>query len=168
MLLLSCSNDMEEIKKMIDYKSLPLQQAKNIEILRTDSGKVVLKVAAPEMERYTQLEQNPYEIYNKGITVTTYHNFPNVESYLTCNFAKHKIDQKLWEAKGNVVAVNEDNDTIRTELVYWDQNTKKIYSDKYVKIHTKNEIFFGIGFVADEDFKRWKITNLKGSIYLDD
>lgn len=167
-LFFSCSNDFQEIIEAVDYKTYPIQTAQNIEIVQTDSGKITFKVFAPVLERFTQLENNPYELFPNGIKVVTYSIYPKVESYLTCNYAKHDINAKLWEARDNVVAVNIDGDTVKSEQIFWDLNTEKIYSDKYVNITTATEIIYGTGFVANQNFLNWKITNVKGNIYLDE
>lgn len=41
---------------------------------------------------------------------------------------------------------------------------KKIWSDKFVTITTKNEILMGDGFEARQDFSKYKIKKLKGTV----
>ena len=167
-LFISCSNDDEDILEAIDYKTYPSQSAENIEVVRTDSGKVVLKIFAKRYESYSHLEENPYDEYPKGIKLVTYSNYPEVSSSLVCNYAKHEIDIDKWEARDDVIVVNIDGDSLRTEQMYWDTKTQKIYSDKAVNIKTSTEIIYGTGFTAKQDFTGWKINNVKGTIYLDE
>lgn len=62
--------------------------------------------------------------------------------------------------------VNEKNEKLNTEHLIWNERTKKIYSDDFVKITTPDEIIFGNGFEADQDFSRYKIMKIKGTINL--
>jgi LPS export ABC transporter protein LptC len=70
----------------------------------------------------------------------------------------------IVEAKKNVVVINEKNEKLNTEHLIWNEKTKKIYSDEFVKITTPDEIIYGTGFEADQDFSRYKIMNIKGTI----
>ena len=158
---------MEDIIEAIDYESHPSQFAKNIEIVRTDSGRIAVKIFAPILERFSNKEE-PYNEFVQGINVITYSKYPTISSSLTCNYAKQEVNKELWEARDNVVAVNSDGDTIKTEQMFWNLKTEKIYSDKHVNIRSGNEIIYGTGFTAQQDFSNWKITNIKGEIYLDE
>jgi LPS export ABC transporter protein LptC len=168
-LFFSCTNDYEAIIDEINYDNHPSQSAENIEIQRTDSGKIILKIFAPILERYTFSEESKsYDEFPKGIKVLTYTNYPEVSSSLTCNYAKHIVRTNKWEARDNVVAVNADGDTLKTEQMFWDNEKGNIYSDKPVNIRTENEIIYGTGFTAKQDFSGWKINKVKGTIYLDE
>ena len=62
-----------------------------------------------------------------------------------------------------MVVVNQQNQTINTELLIWDQKKAMIYSDKFVKITTEDEVLFGDGFESDETFDKWIILKPRGS-----
>jgi hypothetical protein len=64
--------------------------------------------------------------------------------------------------------VNTKGERLNTEEIIWDEQKKKIYSDKYVTIHTKDEILFGYGFESNEDFSKYKIFKLSGTIRMED
>ena len=60
--------------------------------------------------------------------------------------------------------VSKKNETLNAEELIWDEKNGKIYSDKFVKITTADEIIYGEGFEANEDFTNYKIKNIKGTI----
>lgn len=68
------------------------------------------------------------------------------------------------EADNNVVVVNKKHDTLRTEQLFWDEMQHKIYTSKAVNITTKTQILYGDGLVSNEDFSNYQITNIKGSV----
>ena len=169
MLFFSCSNDYKDIIDQIDYENYPSQSAENIEIVRSDSGKIILKIFAPILDRYTEnKDRDSYDEFPKGIKVYTYVNYPEISSSIICNYARHDVRTNKWEARDNVIAVNEDGDTLKTEQMFWDNQKGNIYSDKHVNIRTENEIIYGTGFTAKQDFSGWKINKVKGTIYLDE
>jgi LPS export ABC transporter protein LptC len=93
-----------------------------------------------------------------------YDNNGGVKSRITADYGiNYQRDQKM-EVKKNVVVVNEKGEQLNTEHLVWDQKQAKLLSDAFVKITTKDEIIFGTGLEANEDFTRYKIFNIKGTL----
>ena len=87
-----------------------------------------------------------------------------VKSKLTADYGvRYEREQKM-EARKNVIVTNEKGDKLNTEHLIWDEKKQKLLSNEDVKITTKDEIIFGKGFEANEDFTKYKIFNLKGTI----
>lgn len=45
---------------------------------------------------------------------------------------------------------------------------ERIYSDKFVRITTEDEILYGEGFESNQEFTNWKIIKPTGSIKIKD
>jgi len=90
----------------------------------------------------------------------------NITSHITAQYAKLFEADERWEAKNNVIAVNQKGDTLKTEYLVWDDKRHKIYSDQFVKIIQKDQVFTGIGFESNADFSEYRFKNLKGHIYV--
>ncbi len=159
MLLFSCENSIEKINSLTN--KTPHSDAKNITIIKTDSAKIVGIIFAKELIQVED-EENPYTEFPQGLEVKTYKNYPKLESSIFCNYAKHFEKDKIWLAQNNVIVINSDGVTLNTEELYWDLNTKKIHTDKDVKITTKDELILGKGLVADQDFQDYELSNTKG------
>lgn len=159
MLLFSCENKIEEINSLTN--KTPSSDAKNITIIKTDSAKIVAKIFAKELIKLND-EENPTTEFPKGLEVKTYKNYPKIESSIFCNYAKNFEKENLWLAKNDVVVINSEGVKLNTEELYWDLNTQKIYTDKDVKITTKNELILGKGLVANQDFTDYELTDTKG------
>ena len=67
-----------------------------------------------------------------------------------------------------IVAINEQNYKLETELLFWDQEKDLIYTDRFVKITSEDEIVMGTGFDSDSRFSNWTIKNVTGTIYIKD
>jgi len=168
MLFFSCNNTFEEISDSVDYTRYPSETANNIEIVQTDSGKIELKIFAPILERFSIEDEQAYEEFKKGLEVLTYSEYPEISSSLTCEYAIHLVDSNVWEARDNVVVINIDGDTILTEQMFWDNETHRIYSDKFVNIRSETQTIYGKGFTAKDDGTGWKINNIRGDFYLEE
>lgn len=164
--LFSCtSDDIKQINFPIDLSTLPMQSAKNVEILYSDSAILKIKIVAPVLERYTNTE-DPYIEFKDGINVFFYDENKNIESSLKANYAIFDEKTETWEAKEDVVVINKKGEIINTELLIWDRKNEKLTSDKFVKITTAEEILYGEGFEADQNFNNYTIHNPKGEINL--
>jgi len=164
-LVYSCSNDLKTVNALPGLTNKPIMSALEVNIERNDSGEIILRAYAPEFNYYKN-EKDTFTEFPKGLKVETYSLFPNLESSMKADYAKNLEGEKMWIAKTNVVVSNYKGDTLVTELLYWDQNKKIIYSDKFCRVKTLDGVLYGKnGFEADENFTRWKLKNTKGTIY---
>lgn len=161
-LFTSCENDIEQIKLITQKKNIPSESGKEIEILYSDSGIVKLQLISAQMDHYPS--DNPYLEMPKGVKVLFFDHAKNVKSTLTANYAIHWEGEKRMEAKRNVVVINEKGEQLNTEHLIWNEQTSKIYSDEFVKITTKDEIIFGQGFESNQNFTKYKINKIKGTL----
>jgi LPS export ABC transporter protein LptC len=164
--LMSCEKKINEIPKS-DLLSLPSLTAKNFETVFTDSGKVQLILSSPLMEQYDNKE-NPYTEFKKGIRVTLFKGLEDTVGIVTAKYAKYTQDDNLWELKDSVVVINKDNDKLETELLYWNEDKDLIYTDRFVKISSKDQIMQGYGFESDTHLQHRRIKKVSATIYLDD
>ena len=160
----SCENDIEKVKLLSDHKVPPVESASGIRILYSDSAKVQVEIIAKELNRYDT--ENPYIEMPKGLIANFFDDSLHVTSKLTADYGiRYEREQKM-EARKNVVVVNEKGETLNTEHLIWDERTEKLRSDEFVKITKKGEIIMGTGFEANQDFSKYRIFNIKGTIPL--
>lgn len=165
-MLMSCKNDIEVISSLTNIDNWPSQTIVNLETIYTDSAKIQLIVKSKLVETYNQ-EEDSYLEFPKGLEVFFYDKNEKVESQLSAKYAiYHKADQ-LWEAKDSVVVINANDEILNTEQLFWDENKKLIYTSIFVSITTTNEIIYGEGMEANENFTNWKIMKPRGTFYLD-
>jgi len=163
-----CSNKLETINSITASDTIPVLYSKNIFIQRTDSGKIILIAKAPIVKHIVN-KNDTLTIFPNGIEVETFTNYPQVESKISANYAKHYESKRLWEVKNNVIARNYKGDTLYTELLYWDEKRKLIYSNKFCKIITEDGLLIGKnGFEADESLTKWKVINTQGTVNVKD
>jgi len=90
----------------------------------------------------------------------------NVESELKAQYAVHYEDKRIWEARKDVEVINLKGERLNTEKLIWDERKELLSSDEQVKITTAEEIIYGKGFEANQDFSKYRIFNVKGRITL--
>ena len=160
----SCENDLEKVKLYSKGKIIPQESAKSIKILYSDSARVQVELTAPILSHYET--ENPYIEMPNGFHALFYNDKLEVKSKLNAEYGiRYERDQRM-EARKNVTVINEKGDQLNTEHLIWDERKEKLFSDEFVKITTKDEIIFGNGFEANQDFTKYKIFNIKGTITL--
>ena len=142
-----------------------VERAENIDVLYSDSGFVKMKLTAPVLERYTTAN-DPHMIFPKGMRTLFYDRQLNITSRLTAEYGIRYENSQRMEARKNVEVINERGDKLNTEHLTFDQADGKLRSDEFVKITTADEIIYGTGLEANEDFSRYRIFNIKGIINL--
>jgi len=163
-ILCSCSKKLETIKKS-DIESLPTITVRDFVTTYSDSSLRQLEMHSPIVERYTN-KKPPYSEFRKGIKVIFFDGKKEAVGTLSSKYARVMEDKRIWELKDSVVAVNERNEILETELLYWDQNKELVYTDRFVRITYKDEIVMGTGLEADSRFTNSKIRNVSAIIYL--
>ena len=109
----------------------------------------------------------PIQNSNQGINVYF------MTDIQACCFSHFKIckihdNKNLWELQDSVVAINEAGEKLETELLFWDQKKELIYTDRFVKITTEDQIVQGYGLESDPRLSRRRIKNLSATIYINE
>lgn len=163
----SCKND-DEVVADLQIRDMPSMSARNIETMYTDSGKVTLIMRAPLINQYDDLE-NPYTEFPEGVTVLFNVSDENSEARIASRYARYTKKDKVWELRDSVVAVNEKGFVIETELLFWNEEKERVWSDRFVQITGDGEIIRGTGFESDQRLEHWKIKNVTQTIiYIED
>ncbi len=164
-LFFGCENNLETIKAFSSPKDLPIIYAENYKSTSIDSGQVRTYLEAPVLQQF-ESDGNPFIEFPKGVILDQYDSQKRIISSLTADYAKNYTKEKKWEAKNNVVAVNNEGDTLKTEHLIWEENAGKIYSERYVKFVHDDKIIYGNGFESDQNMENWKIKDVEGIIYI--
>ena len=166
-MLFACKNDMETISSLTVDDSLPSETAHDVELIYSDSGRVMIRLISPLLNRY--INEEPYIEFPDGLHLFFYDTAMTVKSELTANYGINWENKKLMEVKDDVVITNHDkNEVLNTEHVVWDQQKKKIYSDVFVKRTTPDGVIYGEGFDADESLNSWKLRKPRGEFLFEE
>lgn len=154
----------EKKKKPEEYKG-PLLETENINVVHTDSGYVKIKMSTAKQMRYA----NGDEIYPKTVYVTFIDKNGVEYTRLRGDSANYNKRDNLYVMRGNVLINNSrENQSLETEELFWNPSTRKIYSEKKVRIKTAREDFTALkGMDADQDFSRYQLRQSRGKAVVD-
>jgi LPS export ABC transporter protein LptC len=165
-MLISCKPDIKAVEAISMEENKPLETAENIKIYYSTYGRLQMILEAPSMSRY--VGDNPYMELTDGFLMVFYDSLNNESSRISARYAIQYERTKMIEARNDVVVENINNqEKMNTEELIWDQNRQLIFTDKFVKITTQEEVLYGDGFESDEGFTSWHIKNPKGTFYLE-
>lgn len=140
---------------------------KDVHTFITDSGYHKYEFETPELLNYENVEE-PYVDFPKGIKFKALSDQGKTQkTFIRCNDARYYKEPNLWELNHDVQAITEKNDILMTEQLFWDTKEHKIYSDKFVKITTKNQVITGYGFESDEKMSYYEIKKPGGELELE-
>jgi LPS export ABC transporter protein LptC len=162
----SCENDIEKVKEFEIREALPIQSTTNVEILYSDSAHLTIKIQAPKLDSY--VGRKKYQEFVEGMKLILYNNLGEPDTQIKANYAIKFEDDERMEVMNDVVVVNRYGEKLNTEYLIWDAKSHRIFTDEFVKITTKEEVIFGDGLEANEDFTKYKILNIKGTVSLKD
>lgn len=165
----ACNTDPAVLKKLASEDEVkPLNVQRDIIYEYSDSAMKRLEIHAPLVTDFSVAEP-PYLEFAEGIDVSFFDKFGNEESHLRANYAKQLVNEQLWEARGDVIINNKNGEELKTEHLFWDVKTEKIYSEEFVKITTGEEVIMGEGFEADQNFTSYTLKgNVQGELKIEE
>jgi len=170
-LLFSCGNNIEKINKLDNPDTIPAAHATDVEIIVSDSAFVRIRIVAPELKEFPDVDSlEPKTEFPRGLVATFYNKSMEIESTLVAGYAIYHKKQKLFEASKNVVIKNftEDQELL-TELLWWDETNEKIWSEQPVTIITESGTTYGdSGFDSDQNFTKYNIRKSHGQMKVKD
>lgn len=157
----SCNSVQEESVIIENRDSMAVMSTYGVSTIISDSGRISYRIDAEEWLIFDR-RQPPYWAFEKGVYLEKYDYDMNVEATIKCDTAYYYSEQKLWKLIGNVDIRNPKNERFYTDLMYWNQEEEKIYSDAYIKIEQEEQTTEGIGFSSNQNMTQWEIKNTKG------
>ena len=132
----------------------------------SDSGHICYRIVADEWMVYSK-RRPPFWAFEKGLFLEKFDTLMNVEATIKCDTAFYFNEARLWKLVGNVNMTNPQSQRFYTDLLYWDQEEKIIYSDAYIRVEQEDQITEGVGFSSNQDLSVWQIRNTKGIYTVD-
>lgn len=158
----SCKNSVDKVNEVTSGPTGAAETGKGIEVVYSDSAKVKFKLTAGRLERKDG--ETPVTEFFDGVKIVFYGEDQKPESEMKSDYAIHYENEEKMIARNNVVVVNAKGEKLNTEELVWEQQKHLVYTDKFVKITTQDETLYGDGLESKEDFTKYKILKIKGTI----
>ena len=161
-LLSACGRKKNPVTDAITNRdSVPVMTTRDVSTYISDSGVVRYKIIADEWRVYDRLDPTRWT-FEEGIYLEKFNNDLSIEATIVADTAYYYDQQELWELRGNVHIENEQDEQFDTQLLYWNQKTKEVYSDQYIRIRQQKRIITGIGFTSNQEFTNYTIKQTQG------
>ena len=161
---------MEEIERLSQPDSIADMYAKDVSISESESGRIKYTLTAPLLRRY---DENGKVItrFPEGFKVLLFDSLDpgKIRTQITADYGVNNEAMRIMEASRNVVIINYlKEEKLNTEYLVWEQDLKRISTDKMVTITTPDKILYGEGMESDESFYNWVIKKPRGEMYIND
>ena len=170
MLLLfsACSGRHKDLGNAITERdSLPVMDTKGVMTLISDSGVTRYRINTEEWLVFDR-KNPPYWAFEKGIYLEKFDSIFNVDASIQADTAYYYEKQKLWKLMSNVHIQNLKGEKFDTDLLYWDQNKHRVYSDQRIRIEQLDQIIYAIGFESNEQLTKYRFFKTEGIFYVDE
>jgi LPS export ABC transporter protein LptC len=166
--LCSCGGGKKDVANAITQRdSMAVMDTKGVMTLISDSGITRYRINTEEWLVYDR--KNPsYWAFEKGVYLEKFDSLFNVDASIRSDTAYYYDKQKLWKLMGHVDIQNLKGEKFNTELLYWDQNKHRVYSDRFIRIEQPDRIITGLGFDSNEQMTVYTIHKPGGRFYVND
>jgi len=164
----ACVVDEADLSRYTSSAIENVEEARDIEVVYTDSSYTVFILKAPLSRRVYQRHAVTEE-FPEGIEVTFYDKSRQPRSWLTSEYALR--DQANWTitVQKHVVLRNDNGERLDGPELIWDEKTKEIYTDRFVRItRADGSVVYSYGFKSNEGFTRYELNAVSGDMNIEE
>lgn len=159
----ACKNEIEDVNTLVSKFDTQVETAREVEILYSDSAQVRVRITGPTMLQYLD-RREPKQEFPDGVSVSFFGPEGAVTSQLDARYGVRLENKNEVIVRDSVVWQSVEGEKIETEELIWDERSRKIFTNKFVVITRPDEIIYGHGFEADQDFTYSRINAIEGRL----
>ena len=164
----SCDGNNKKLADAVsENDTLPSMTSRGVTTLISDSGITRYKIVTEEWIIHDKRE-TPYWAFEQGVYLEKFDSLFHTDASIKADTAYYYEIRKLWELKGNVEILSQNGDKFNTELLFWHEKDKRIYSDKFIQIEQEDKILTGYGFESNQELTEYQIFNNTGIFTIKD
>jgi LPS export ABC transporter protein LptC len=129
------------------------EMLKNINLIYSDSGKIEIRIIAPQMIRFTDKKELKEE-FPIGFQAFFYGENNELLNTLSSKYAIRVRREGKTYMRDSVTFTTVNKEILKTSELVWDEIGGRISTDKFVRIIRKDELLQGYGFETDQNFLR--------------
>ncbi len=165
-ILVSCENDIAEVRAITDPRNLPVQTNLNAEYRYSEDGKVKNILTAAQLDQYGG--EKPYIEASGGFHMSFFDSLGGVQAEMTAKSGTYYEKEHKLIAWGNVLLFNKQGEKLETSKILFEQDSSRISTDQRVKITTMDGILYGNGLISNENFTKYSILQPTGDVFLNE
>jgi LPS export ABC transporter protein LptC len=165
-ILPSCKNDPEVIRALTGKHNAQEDRAHGVTFLYSQDGNMKMRIYAREFVRNNNVKR-PYIDMNDHLKMEFFDDSGEITDVLTADSSRYYELQHDFIVWDSVQIISRKGEKLNTEELIWNEEAQKFFTEKPVRITTPNEILFGDGMEANQDFTWYRILHPKGSVQVD-
>ncbi|MBO7417962.1 MAG: LPS export ABC transporter periplasmic protein LptC [Bacteroidaceae bacterium] len=164
----ACSGNKKPMGEAVTNRdSLPALETRDVTTLISDSGVIRYRITTPLWLVFDKLNPSHWS-FEEGVYLENFDENNDVMAEIKADTAYYYDKKKLWELRGSVEIQNQQGERFNTELLFWNQDTQKVYSDKFIRIEQIDRIITGQGFESNQQFTVYTIHKPEGIFYVEE
>ncbi len=160
----ACKNDLDRVRAIEVPENGPDRITTGAEYLYSDSGLVRNRVRAGTISEYGG--DRPRTELANGVELTFFDAHGHAGSRLTGRRGRIDRTGNRMEVEEKVVFINQRGEKLETEQLTWSQDSNRVYTDRPVKITRAQDIIYGDGLDAAQDFSSYTIRHITGTLFI--
>ncbi|MEY4127157.1 MAG: export transporter periplasmic protein LptC [Bacteroidota bacterium] len=166
LLLISCENNMDDVQRVSFNPKSPDEVIVDFHMVYSDSGFARVALRAGFAETYRSPEHITH--LRDSLRVNFYGKNGEMISTLTAKYGKINHSKNQLMVKDSVRLYNyQKKQTLKTEVLYWQQKDSMIFTPKRVYIFSPKGKFMGEGLKTKQDFSRYEILKPQGNVVIE-
>jgi LPS export ABC transporter protein LptC len=162
--LSACGNTDKEIDDLKPYEG-PIQSAENMVLYRSELAIIRSKLVTPKYLDFA----NGNKEFPEGVYIEFYDESGKMTTTLKANEAKYFKEEDHWKGIGDVEIKNIDTkEQLNTEELFWKPSEERMFTEKFVTIRLPDQVLYGKGLEAKQDFSEYTIKQPEGEFYVDE
>ncbi len=149
-----------------DRQKTPSLTALDISTVISDSGITRYRITTPEMLIFDRDERSNWS-FPKGLHFERFDETYKVNAQIDCRWAIYYDKERLWILKDSVRCTNIEGEKFETDLLNWDEQNQRIYSDAPITITKATMIIYGTGFESNQMMTKYRINKVTGVLPVD-
>ncbi|MDB3927475.1 LPS export ABC transporter periplasmic protein LptC [Flavobacteriaceae bacterium] len=165
-LLFSCEDNFQEIKKINSKSLLPVGITENLKLIYTDSAKVKAILYSSLNKDFTN-KIFPYSEFPNGIKISFFDK-ENNETIVTSDYAIMYNKTNIVDMRGNVIINNYDGSELKTDQLFWDPEQEWLFTEEKFTFKNIDYDIVATRLDANRSFTIFNTGELDGKVLVDD
>ncbi len=166
LILFACENNMDEVQRVSFNPKSADEVIVDFRLVYSDSGFARVSLHAGFAETYRSPEHLTH--LRDSLRVNFYGKNGEIISTLTAKYGKINHSTNQLMVKDSVRLYNyKKKQTLKTEVLYWQQKDSLIYAPKRVYIFSPKGRFMGEGLKTKQDFSNYEVLKPQGNVVIE-
>lgn len=134
----------------------PTLSTDSVSTFVSDSGYTRYHITADRWLMYEEAD-TPFWKFPDGLYLERFDDTMAIVATFRADSAIYLSTLKIWRFDGRVNMRNTEGDRFATPTLFWNQNTKTVYSDSFMHIERAGRVIEGYGFESNEQITEYTV-----------